>query len=74
MMSSLKLKQACGPLPSLNPMLLFKPFWLEGSNDKAIYAGWIFQVCSTPVLFALYNGFTTRHFHIFLIVKLLYLS
>ena len=38
-----------------------------------IFAGWTFQVCSTPLLFALCNGFTTRHFHIFLMMKLLYL-
>ena len=59
---------------NLTPLLLFKPFAWEGSNDKVIYAGWIFQVCSTPVLFALCNGFATRYFHIFLMVKFLYLS
>ena len=57
---------------NLNLTLLFKPFWWEGSNDKVIYAGWTFQVCSTPVpWFSFCNGFTTRHFHIFLIMKLL---
>ena len=42
------------------------------TNDKVIYASWTFQVCSTPVLFGLCNGFTTRPFHIFLIVKVLW--
>ena len=59
---------------NLTPLFLFKPFAWEGSNDKVIYAGWIFKVCSTPVLFALCNGFAMRYFHIFLIVKFLYLS
>ena len=61
-------------LSHLTPLLLFKSFWWEGSNDKVIYACYTFQVCSTQVLFALCNGFTTLHFHIFLIVKPLYLS
>ena len=45
---------------NLTPLLL-NHLGEKGLNDKVIYAGWTFQVRSTPVLFALCNGFTTPY-------------